>query len=85
MRRETRVFLGQLHRQFGTSPGTARLGVKSFPHDFGTYHEVVCSFDDTDEIGMDFAYRLENECPESWDEQAKVELNQLATEAAAPA
>ena len=30
---------------FGKEPNGARLRVKSFSHDFGTYYEVVCRYD----------------------------------------
>jgi hypothetical protein len=43
------------------------------PHDFGTYGEVVCEFNDSDEEGGDYAANIENGCDE-WDEEAKKEL-----------
>lgn len=73
-RRECNAFREQLRRQFGPEPGSARLAVKSFPHDFGSYYEVVCYYDDSDETGMDYAFRLESETPENWDDIARAEL-----------
>jgi len=73
-RKECRAFLAQLRRQLGGEVGSAYLGVKTFPHDFGSYREVVCYFDDEDEEGRDYAFRLEAETPAKWDKEAKEEL-----------
>ncbi len=74
---ECKIFERQLRRQLGDEPGTAELRVKSQSHDFGTYHEVVCYFDDTDEVGMEYAFKCENESPAKWDDIAKQELAAL--------
>lgn len=71
---ESRVFIDQLLRQFGEPPGLSTFRRKSFPHDFGTYHEVVIAFDDENEEAVAFAYDVENNLPEQWDEQALKEL-----------
>lgn len=73
-RKECAALIGQLRRLFGEEKGTACLAVKSFPHDFGTYHEVICYFNDDDEIGKEYAFKIENELPEHWDEIAKKEI-----------
>lgn len=73
-RRECRALIGQLIRIFGEPPPGAQLGIKSFPHDFGTYCEVVCLFDPSDLDAMDYAYRCEDGLPDRWDEEARTEL-----------
>ncbi|MFN6965191.1 MAG: hypothetical protein ACK4S4_15705 [Pyrinomonadaceae bacterium] len=73
-RRECRVFIDQLRRQFGDEPCSASLSVRSYPHDFGTYYEVVCYFDDDDDEAVEYAYKLESETPEHWDADARVAL-----------
>ena len=73
--RECRAFKGQLIRQFGEPPAGAAVGIKSFPHDFGTYHEVVCYFDTEDEAATKYAFSLENDAPANWDAIARAELN----------
>lgn len=73
MRKETKAYIHQLHRQFGETPG-ARLTTKSFPHDFGNYHEVCVVFNNEDEGAVEIAYKCEGELPESWDDEARVEL-----------
>ena len=71
---ELRAFRNQLIRQFGEPPFGAELRIKSFPHDFGTYHEVVCYFDDSEPESMEYAFRLEGNAPENWDTEALWEI-----------
>lgn len=49
-------------------------GIKGFPHDFGTYYELVSYFDDHDPISADWAYQAENKVPGWWDDAAMVKL-----------
>jgi hypothetical protein len=74
MRRETSVYIRQLRRVHGIEPAGARLTVKSFPHDFGTYHEVVCYFDPEIPESVEYAFKLEGSNLEHWDETALREL-----------
>ncbi len=74
-RREARVYIALLRRVFGDEPDGARLGIKSHPHDFGTYLTVVCFFDPDIQAAADYAFRCEAEGPQEWDEQARRELN----------
>ena len=55
-------------RTVGEEPENAHLAIKSNPHDFGTYYEVVCHFDDDDEEAAKYAYRCESEAPSQWDD-----------------
>jgi hypothetical protein len=72
-RKECKAYLNQIRREFGEEPPGAILRIKAFPHDFGTYHEVVCVFDDNDEEATEYAFQCE--CPSStWDEEALKEL-----------
>ena len=68
MRAECVRFIEQLRRVFGPEPEGAQLGVKSFPHDFGLYLEVVCYFENNDEEARKWAFRLEDEMPARWDQ-----------------
>ena len=77
-RLECSAFIAQLRRQFGTEPILSRLSIKTFPHDFGSYQEVVCYYDDVDEEAKNYAFRLESETPEYWDEEAKKELKEVS-------
>ena len=72
--KECKAFIKQLRRQFGQEPMGARLYVKSNPHDFGSYYEVACKFDSDNQEAVEYAYKVEAELPEEWDEEAKLEL-----------
>jgi hypothetical protein len=74
-RREARAYIGLLRRMFGDEPDGVRLGIKSHPHDFGTYLTVVCFFDPDNAAAADYASRCEADGPREWDEQARRELN----------
>lgn len=73
--KECKAFIKQLRRVFGDEPAGARLRIKSNEHDFGTYYEVVCQYDDSDNNEA-FAYAIncENNTPQKWDEEALKEL-----------
>ena len=64
---ECRRFVELLRKKFGDEPEEARLRVKSFPHDFGTYSEVVCYYDDTIKESLEYAFFLEENVPQTWD------------------
>lgn len=72
--KECRAWLNQIVRKFGNPPFGARLSTKSFPHEFGSYQEVVVHFDTCQEQAIEFAFNVENNLPTEWDNQAKEEL-----------
>lgn len=72
-RLECFLFLDQLRRAF-PEPDRGRLAVKSFSHDFGTYREVVAYYDTEDEESTNWAFEIEANAPENWDEQAREAL-----------
>ncbi len=65
-RRECARFIDLIRKKCGQEPPGARLATKSFPHDFGTYYEVVCYYDDEIPESIDYAYRAESEAPTTW-------------------
>lgn len=65
-RRECEQFRNLIRQTVGPEIGTARLAIKSFSHDFGSYYEVVCYFDDHDEEAMDYAFHCESCSPTKW-------------------
>lgn len=67
---ECRLWIDQLRRTFGPEPLGAHLSVKSFPHDFGRYYEVVCYYDPDSPEERTYAMRCEGEAPERWDNDA---------------
>lgn len=72
--RECGAFIKQLIRVFGTPPHGCYLHMMGFPHDFGTYYEVVCDFDTEVEGSIEYAFKLESETPARWDEEAVKDL-----------
>lgn len=70
---ETRIYRDQLQREFPT----AILRVRAFPHDFGTYHEVVAYYDTEDEQSVETAYAVESDASPEWDAIARKELEAL--------
>ena len=62
-RQECNRFIALIRRAFGKEPEGARLYVKCLEHDFGSYREVVCSFDDTLPDSVAYAFRCEAEAP----------------------
>ena len=73
--RESRVFIDQLQRHFGTPPGDACFSVQHCNHDFGTYLEVAIKFNPNNEEEVDFAFNVENKAPHNWDQEALNKLN----------
>jgi len=73
---EGRAYINQLKRMFPNPPDGVLFSLKDFPHDFGTYYEVVVKYLTASEEAAEFAGKVQNESPENWDEQAKAELQQ---------
>ena len=65
-RPECNRYIALLRKTFGPEPEGASLRVKSNSHDFGTYLSVVCNFDDTNQLAIDYAYKCEGEAPATW-------------------
>ena len=80
-RLECLAYLQQLLRLFPPVHGTG-FAVKAFPHDFGSYHEVCVLYDGDNEAQVEYAFRVEGNLPEQWDEKAKELLNGFSKEAA---
>lgn len=71
MRKQAERFKSLLEKAFPPK-GRGSLSIKSFPHDFGGYLEVVANFDDTDEESQKWAFDLEGSVPETWAELEKL-------------
>ena len=67
-RPESQRFIEAIRAKLGPEPPGARLKLKSCPHDFGTYLDVECEFDDGDEEARTYAYLCESEGPRTWDD-----------------
>jgi len=69
--KECRRFIELIRATLGPEPAGARLGIKANEHEFGTYREVVCYYDDKNEQAIDYAFRCEREAPENWDQKGR--------------
>jgi hypothetical protein len=68
-RKECDRYMELLEKKFPTNDTNNFFSIKKFPHDFGSYYEVVCNFDPTDIDSVDFAYHVESNLPETWEDQ----------------
>lgn len=73
---ECEALIAQIRRQFGAEPEGVRLFRKACPHDFGTYYEVAIEFEEGSEEQQEYAYRVEGQTSENWDEEALQFLTQ---------
>ena len=74
-RTECTAYINQLKRMFPTLSDTpVTLRIKSNPHDFGTYYEVIAEFNENDPRACALAYAMENGAPATWDDEARKEL-----------
>lgn len=75
---ECRIYKQQLQRMF---PIPAHLeeyvyfAIKKEEHDFGWYREVIIKYDYNNDAAADFAYNVEENVPEHWDDESKRQLN----------
>jgi hypothetical protein len=72
MREECQRFRDLIRKKLGPEPPGAMLTVKSNPHDFDTYYDVVCYFDTENEEATKYAFRCEAEPPSTWDDDKPV-------------
>lgn len=84
-RKEINAFIGQLRRMFGEEPKGCRYKITSNPHDFGTYLDLDIIFYEDDEAeneeenkAAQYAYNVENNLPNNWDEIALKELDEFS-------
>jgi hypothetical protein len=76
-RAEARVFKRQLIRTFGEPPWTSRIIIRNNPHDFGYYLSLEVEYNEEVEEEVEYAFRIEREMPEYWDDEAKKELKEM--------
>jgi hypothetical protein len=75
-RKECRAFLNQCYRLLDASFEVTEVSLRivSFPHDFGSYMEVVARYNEESEAACEQAFWLEANTPQHWDKQARLEL-----------
>ena len=64
---ECRRYIELIRATLGREPEGAELAIKSFPHDFGTYYEVVIWFEPDDTAAVTYATRCDDDTPTTWD------------------
>lgn len=65
---ECERFIDLIRSKCGKEPPGAKLIVKGCPHDFGTYYEVYVRFDTDDSQATEYAFMLDREVPQSWED-----------------
>ena len=68
VRAECNRYIQCLRTVYGNEPPGARLYIKSNPHDFGTYYEVECQYDDTKVEATEYAFKVEAGLA-TWDQE----------------
>lgn len=66
-RAECRRYIGLIRKTLGAEPEGARLVIKRNEHEFGTYFDVECEYDDNNPQALAYAFRCEAEAPTVWD------------------
>ena len=77
---ECRLFIAAIRKHLGREPEGASLVVRSNPHDFGTYYEVACRYDENNEAAVDYAFKCEAEAPVDWPKGWKEALEVYGSE-----
>jgi hypothetical protein len=79
-KKECRIYKEYLQRLFPIPPtleDELYYCIKSSPHDYGNYYEVAIKFNGDNSEAVDFAYKVEANSPQTWDETALTELQSL--------
>jgi hypothetical protein len=63
---ECRRYAEMLRRRFPKAPEGIEFRVRSFPHDFGLYNEVVVCYDPGKPGNVEYALFCENFLPSDW-------------------
>ena len=63
---ECRRYIKLLREMLGEEPVGAQLAIKWFQHDFGSYCEVVCYYDNERPETLDYALKCEGDGPLTW-------------------
>ena len=70
--RECRAYIEAIRKKLGNEPKGASLKIKSNPHEFGSYLEVVCYYEEENETATEYAFKCEGEAPTTWAEVGMV-------------
>ena len=65
-REECQRFIDLIRTSCGREPKNTELAIKPMLHDFGTYYEVVCYYDEKDDEAVGYVLDLETSIPTNW-------------------
>jgi len=65
MRKEAQRYAAMLKKRFADCDKVS-IGIKTNPHDLGSYLSIKIKFDDSDDIAGQQAYHIENNLPQYW-------------------
>lgn len=66
---ECNKYIALIRKKLGPEPHAAQLRTKLFPHDFGSYREVVCYFDDKEPASVAYSLACEAHGPQMWSDE----------------
>jgi len=66
---ECNRYIALIRKKLGPEPFAAQLSSKLFPHDFGSYREVVCYFNDDEPASAAYALACERYGPKDWKDE----------------
>ena len=66
-REECLRYIALIRQTCGVEPEGAQLRIKTSVHDFGSYKEVACYYEDTNEQAVDYAWNLDKHVPVRWE------------------
>lgn len=66
--KECQKYIKLLKKKFPDRPKECVFIIKSNPHDFGSYLEVNIKFDDESSDQKEYAYNVERNRPETWND-----------------
>ena len=70
---EVQRFARQIEKHYPPVPG-ARIKVKAFDHDFGTYHEACVIYNDNSDEATEYAYEVDADpkgALQKWDKEVE--------------
>jgi hypothetical protein len=71
---EANTLRNQIYRHVGKAPTGTDIKVVSCPHDFGVYLDLVVVYQSDIEESEKWAFKVESELPEKWDDESKRQL-----------
>jgi hypothetical protein len=71
---ECRRYISLIRKRHGEEPTGAKLTVSGEAHDYGTYFEVFVAFNPNVREAVEYAFRVENDLPLTWDDNGQAQI-----------